>query len=61
MSSASNSILRLITPLQAAGLAADNYAFAKKKRKKVKDFASQGVKNILGTTLIKTTDDFLWG
>ena len=57
---ASGSIIKIIPTIQSAALLNDNYKFYKKKKKKTKDFISQGAKNIIGTSLIKAEGEFLW-
>jgi hypothetical protein len=50
---AAGNIAGLIPTMQAAALAGDNAGFATKKGKK--SFVKQGVKNIVGLSLIPTT------
>ena len=52
-------ILALVPTLQSITLASKNYQLVKKKKKKAKDFLYQGVENIVGTSLIKETAQFL--
>ncbi len=49
----------IITMLQGAALAGDNIEFTKKKNKDVGDFMKQGVKNIVGVSLIGETSNIL--
>lgn len=49
----------IITILQGAALAGDNIDFVKKKNKDVGDFMGQGVKNIVGVSLIGETANVL--
>lgn len=50
----STEILKLVPMGMSMSLLSDNLDFSKKPRK-VKDIASQGIKNILGLSLIKAT------
>lgn len=52
-------LLNVIPLAQSATLAADNVAFAKKKDKDVSDFMGQGVKNIVGASLIGETANII--
>lgn len=54
-----NGILRLIPMAQSAALAGDSIEFAKRKKKDVGDFMGQGVKTIVGASLIGETADIL--
>ncbi len=45
--------------MQSASLAGDNISFAKKKNKNTEDFIGQGVKNIVGISLIGETANIL--
>jgi hypothetical protein len=45
-------LLKLIPTFQSIALLEDNYSFSKKKKK---NFVKQGVKNIVGLSLIKET------
>ena len=56
----SNDILKVIPTLHSAALLHDNVKFLDKKKKKSKDYIKQGVKNVVGTSLIKAESDFLW-
>ena len=49
----------IITIMQGAALAGDNIKFSKKKNKDVGDFMGQGVKNIVGASLIGETANVL--
>jgi len=49
----------IITIMQSASLAGDNISFAKKKNKNTEDFIGQGVKNIVGISLIGETANIL--
>ena len=49
------SILGIVPIAQSVALAADNVGFAKKKNKDAGDFMGQGVKNIVGASLIGET------
>ena len=54
-------LLSIAPTLQAAALAGENLKVAKKKDKKVGDIVGLGVKNIVGTSLIKTQFDLIGG
>lgn len=54
-----NNILKIIPIAQSSALAADNLDFMHKKDKGVKDFTKQGVKNIVGASLINETANFI--
>lgn len=56
-----NDLLKVVPTIQAASLLDYNVRFAKKKKKKARDFLEVGVTNVVGTRIIKATDDFLWG
>lgn len=45
-------VMKVIPTIESAALAEDNIKFLKKKKK---SFVKQGVKNIVGTALIKET------
>jgi len=47
-----SNLLKLIPLMQSASLLEDNYSFSKKKKK---NFIKQGVKNIIGVSLIQET------
>ena len=49
----------IILVSQSAALAADNVKFTKKNKKNTGDFMGQGVKNIIGASLISETADIL--
>ena len=49
----------IITIMQGAALAGDNIKFMKKKNKDVGYFMGQGVKNIVGVSLIGETANVL--
>jgi len=51
-------ILKLIPIAQSTALASDNLKFIDKK-KTTKDFVGQGMKNIIGASLIKETAGFI--
>jgi hypothetical protein len=51
-------ILKLIPVIQSASVLKDNIEFTEKKRaSKTSDFVKQGVKNLVGISLIKSTAD----
>jgi len=52
-------LLQLIPLMQSAALLDDNLEFSKKKKKKSKDFVKQGVKDIVGVSLIAETSNFI--
>jgi hypothetical protein len=52
----SKELLNLANDMQSIGLLADNVSFAKKKKK---NFVKQGVKNIIGTSFIKSNADII--
>ena len=52
-------LLQLIPLMQSTALLEDNLEFSKKKKKKAKDFIGQGVKDIVGVSLIAETSKFL--
>ena len=52
-------ILKLIPVIQSASVLEDNIEFTEKKSKKSKDFIKQGVKNVVGISLIKTTSNLI--
>ncbi len=54
-------ILGLIPAIQSATLLKENIKLAKKKNKKVGDFVGVGIKNIIGTELIKAEADLIGG
>lgn len=45
--------------MQSLALAGHNYGLVKKKKKKAKDFIDFGVTNVVGTSLIDETADFI--
>ena len=49
----------IITIMQGAALVGDNIEFAKKKKKDTMDFMGQGIKNIVGVSLIGETANVL--
>lgn len=54
-------ILNLIPLMQSTALLKENVKLAKKKNKKVGDFVGVGIKNIIGTELIKAEADIIGG
>ena len=46
-------ILKLIPTMQSTALASDNYKFAMKNKHTMKSMTGQGVKNIVGTSLLQ--------
>lgn len=54
-------ILKIAPTLQAASLVGENIKVAKKKNKSTKDIVGLGVKNIVGTNLIKLESDLIEG
>jgi hypothetical protein len=52
-------IMRLIPTIQATHLAGQNLKAMKNKPMKTKEMMRLGVKNIVGTTLIKTESDLI--
>lgn len=47
-------LINLIPTVMSASLLEDNIEFTEKKNKKSKDFVKQGVKNILGVSLVSS-------
>lgn len=56
---ANKKILELATALQSTALVGENIKVLKKKKKESKDFIGMGVKNIIGTQLIKEQADIM--
>jgi hypothetical protein len=54
-----NGILNIVPVMQSTALAVDNVSFVKKKEKSIGDFTSQGVKNIIGASLIGETANII--
>ena len=52
-------ILGLVPTIQAAALVGENLKVAKKKDKSMGDMIGLGMKNIVGTSLIKTESDLI--
>ena len=52
-------ILKVAPTLQAVALVGENLKVAKKKDKSVGDMVGLGVKNVVGTSLIKTESDLI--
>jgi len=52
-------ILNIIPTIQAAALVGENLKVAKKKDKKVEDIVGLGLKNIVGTSLIKVESNLI--
>ena len=52
-------ILKLIPTLQSVAIMSDNLEFAKKKKHKSTDFVKQGVKNLVGVSLVNETAKFI--
>lgn len=59
--STAKTILGLAPLVQSAYLLDSNVRFYKKKKKKTKDFISQGVGNIFGATMIKAESEMIGG
>lgn len=56
MVSAAGTIIRTVPTFQALAIAGDNIGFATSKKKKTaKSFVKQGVKNVVGISLIPPT------
>lgn len=55
---ASESILKIVPMGMSLGLAADNFNFVQ-KAKDTKEVIGQGIKNIVGVNLIKSTAQFI--
>jgi hypothetical protein len=55
------SIMGLVPTIQAASLVGENLKVAKKKDKNVGDMIGLGMKNIVGTSLIKVESDLIAG
>ena len=56
---ASKEILKIVPTMQSLALAKKNYNMVKKKKLSAKDFVKQGMENVVGTSLIKETADFV--
>lgn len=54
-------LLGIVPTLHSAALLGENIKFAKKKDKKATDFVGMGMKNIVGTKLIKSEADLIGG
>ena len=54
-----NKILKTIPVIQSGVILKDNLDFMNKKKKKSSDFVKQGVRNIVGLSLISETSNFL--
>ena len=54
-------LLAVAPVIQSASLVEANLKFAKKKKKKAKDFAYMGVGNVIGSSLIQSESDFING
>ena len=52
-------VLKIIPTMQSLALAGHNYSFVKKKKKSMEDFLYHGTENIVGTSLIKDTAQFI--
>lgn len=52
-------IISTIPTFQAAALAGDSYEFYKKKKKTAGDFMGQGVKTIVGVSIIGATANII--
>ena len=51
--------MNIVPIAMSTALAADNLTFLKKKNKGVNDFVGQATKNIIGSSLIGETVDFI--
>lgn len=51
-------LLKIVPTIQSTDLVVDNLNFIKKKDRKIKGFASKGIKNIVGVSLISETAKF---
>jgi hypothetical protein len=58
--SATDDILKASNTFLAAGLAGNSAKFAKKKRKTAGDCFKAATTNVIGTSLIKSNEDFLY-
>lgn len=54
-------ILKIVPILQSTQLLGENIKFMKMKKKKSGDFVKTGIKNIVGTELIKTQANVIEG
>jgi hypothetical protein len=52
-------ILKLIPIVQSVAVLKDNIEFTDKPSRNTKDFLRQGIKNVIGVSLIKTTSNFI--
>ena len=52
-------ILKLIPVMQSVAVLEDNIEFTEKPNKKTKDFLKQGMKNVIGVSLIDSTSNFI--
>ena len=57
----SKKILELATTMQSVALLGENVKLAKKKKVQVKDMVGVGIKNIIGTSLIKEQANIIGG
>ena len=59
--SATSDILRAGTAAQALGLLSHNVAYARKRKKKAKDFIGLAGTNIVGSSLLQAQSEILGG